>query len=160
MIAQGRVLIFANQIQTCENLAKTLQENLRMDCHVLHGDKLQQERTQIINEFKKNEHGILIATDVASRGLDIPQIKYVINYETPKDGDTHIHRVGRTGRAGNRDGVAVTLIMRDDTRFAPVLIKNLEISGQLVPAELEAIAMDDDRFRQHRMMTKFGLKKG
>jgi len=59
----------------------------------------------------------LIATDVASRGLDIPAIKWVINYEVPKDIATHVHRIGRTGRAGATDGVAITLLLRSDTKF-------------------------------------------
>lgn len=70
-----------------------------MDALVLHGDKVQNERTDIINKFKLNSN-LLIATDVASRGLDIPEIKTVINYDIPKDSDTYIHRIGRTGRAG------------------------------------------------------------
>lgn len=71
----------------------------------------------------------MIATDVASRGLDIHEIKTVINYENSKDGDTHIHRVGRTGRAGDRDGTAYSLLVENDVDFACTLVKNFEISG-------------------------------
>jgi ATP-dependent RNA helicase DDX42 len=53
----------------------------------------------------------------------------VINFELPKDGDTHIHRVGRTGRAGDKEGVAYTLLLKTDVKFAPVLVKNFELSG-------------------------------
>ena len=100
-----------------------------IDSFVLHGDKLQQERTKIIADFKKNEHSILIATDVASRGLDIPHIKYVLNFEIPKEPETYIHRIGRTGRAGDKDGMAYTLLLKSDIKFATTLIKNLELSG-------------------------------
>ena len=80
---------------------------------VMHGDKTQYERTSIIHQFKKNID-LIISTDVLSRGLDIPQIKFVINYENPKDVDVYVHRIGRTGRAGSKDGVAVTLLMREE----------------------------------------------
>ena len=131
---------------------------MNIDSMVLHGDKLQQERTQIVNSFKTDHH-ILIATDIASRGLDVPAIKSVINFECPKDGDTHIHRVGRTGRAGDKDGVAYTLILRNEIKFAIILMKNLELSGQRIPPELEEMAMGDDGFKRNKMLKKMGLKK-
>ena len=93
-----------------------------------------------------------------SRGLDIPQIKTVINYENPKDSETHIHRVGRTGRAGNKDGVAVTLLLEEtDVKFATILIKNFELSGQCVTPELETLAMRDDKFKLKRMTQRLGV---
>ena len=114
LMHKGKVLIFVNHIKSCNDLQKIMDE-FAPECLkvVLHGDKVQQERHQIISSFKKNVN-LLIATDVASRGLDIPEIKFVINYEVPKDGDTYVHRIGRTGRAGSKDGVAVTLLMRDE----------------------------------------------
>ena len=158
LLSHGKVLIFVNQIKKCQELNEDFKSSLGVEPLVLHGDKLQQERTQIINEFKNNKN-LLIATDVASRGLDVPSIRTVINYECPRDGDTHIHRVGRTGRAGNTDGMAYTLIMKNDIKFAIILIKNLEISGQKIPYELEEIAMNDDGFKRGKMATKLGLKK-
>jgi len=158
LLLRGKVLIFVNHIKSCDELYKELKMSLNIESMVLHGDKLQQERTQIINSFK-TDHNILIATDIASRGLDVPAIKSVINYECPKDGDTHIHRVGRTGRAGDKDGVAYTLIMRNEMKFAIILMKNLELSGQKIPQDLEEMAMNDDGFKRKKMMTKMGLKK-
>lgn len=154
------MLIFANQIGTCEELAQQITECLGLNTLVLHGDKLQQERTMIINNFKtKEDQNILVATDVASRGLDIPDIRSVINYEVPKDGDTYIHRIGRTGRAGNKEGTAYTLIFHDDLRFAITLIKILEVSGQTVPKELENIALLDEEYVRRTKMKKMGLSK-
>jgi ATP-dependent RNA helicase DDX42 len=83
---------------------------MNLNALVLHGDKTQFERTQIINSFKLNNE-LLVATDVASRGLDVREIKTVINYDPPKDSDTYIHRIGRTGRAGDKDGTAYTLLL-------------------------------------------------
>ena len=69
---------------------------------------------------------VLIATNVASRGLDIPSIKTVINFDAAKDKEDHVHRVGRTGRAGDKDGVAYTLITKNQTEEAGMLVKILE----------------------------------
>jgi len=98
-LAKGKVIVFVNHITNCTKLHDLILNALRIDALVLHGDKVQNERTEIINKFKVNS-SLLIATDVASRGLDIPEIKTVINYDIPKDSDTYIHRIGRTGRAG------------------------------------------------------------
>lgn len=92
----------------------------------LHGDKQQYERSAIIDKVRKKEVNILIATNVASRGLDIPSIKTVINFDPAKDKDDHIHRIGRTGRAGDKDGVAYTLITKNQTKEAGMLVKILE----------------------------------
>lgn len=100
----------------------------------------------------------MIATDVASRGLDIPEILYVINYDVPKDIETHIHRVGRTGRAG-REGFAYTLLFQYETKFASQLAKNFEASGQPVPLALEEIAAEDADYKNQKMMKVHGLDK-
>lgn len=71
----------------------------------------------------------MIATDIASRGLDIKEIRTVINYYPPKDADIYVHRIGRTGRAGNCDGEAYTLVTKTDWKTAILLIKNLELAG-------------------------------
>lgn len=69
---------------------------------------------------------------MASRGLDVREIKTVINYDTPKDADTYIHRIGRTGRAGDKDGRAITLLSDKDHKFAILLTKILEATGSPV----------------------------
>ena len=153
-------MIFANQIVACEELSKQITENLSFPTLTLHGDKLQQERTVIVNNFKtKPDQNILVATDVASRGLDIPDIRTVINFEIPKDGDTYIHRIGRTGRAGNKEGTAYTLLMNYEVQFALTLTKILEVSGQPVPRELENICYNDEEYARNKKMKKMGFKK-
>ena len=74
----------------------------------------------VLRDFKASTHHVLVATDVAARGLDIKSIKTVINLDAAKDIDTHVHRVGRTGRAGDRDGSAYTLVTPREARFAGV----------------------------------------
>ncbi len=114
MIKRGKVLLFVNHIKSCNDLQKILDEFCpEVPKLIIHGDKMQHERTSIISQFKKHID-LLITTDVLSRGLDIHQIKFVVNYENPKDGDIYVHRIGRTGRAGSKDGVAVTLLMREE----------------------------------------------
>jgi ATP-dependent RNA helicase DDX42 len=92
----------------------------------IHGDKTQLERTDILGKFKQGQLNILIATNVASRGLDIPSIKTVINFDCAKDKEDHIHRIGRTGRAGDKEGVAYTLLFKNETAKACMLVKILE----------------------------------
>ncbi len=87
----------------------------------LHGDLSQQQRNRVIKQFRKGEKTILVATDVAARGIDIPDITHVINYSIPDDLESYVHRVGRTGRAG-KEGIAITFINRADQR----VIKQIE----------------------------------
>lgn len=78
----------------------------------------QHSRMSVLAEFKSGKHHVLVATDVASRGLDIKSIKSVVNYDAPKDIETHVHRIGRTGRAGDKEGVAYTLLTPKESHFA------------------------------------------
>jgi superfamily II DNA/RNA helicase len=75
----------------------------------IHGNKKQSQRTRILEKFKKNQIQILLATDVASRGLDIPNVSHVINYDLPESYEAYIHRIGRTGRA-DKKGNALTFV--------------------------------------------------
>ena len=81
----------------------------------------QHSRMQVLSEYKSGKHHVLVATDVAARGLDIKSIKTVVNVDAARDIDTHVHRVGRTGRAGDKDGVAYTLVTHQESRFAGTL---------------------------------------
>lgn len=103
-----KVLIFTRTKREAENLShKLLDKGIKVNS--LHGDKRQTQRTRIIEAFKKDYLNILIATDVASRGLDINNISHVINYDIPQNYDDYIHRIGRTGRAGKK-GYALTFV--------------------------------------------------
>lgn len=103
-----KVLIFTRTKRQAEGLSKKLlDKGIKVNC--LHGDKRQTQRTRIIDSFKRDFLNILIATDVASRGLDINNISHVINYDIPQNYDDYIHRIGRTGRAGKK-GYALTFV--------------------------------------------------
>ncbi|KAG0244900.1 ATP-dependent RNA helicase ddx42 [Actinomortierella wolfii] len=147
-VTQGSLLIFVSRkagvIELTENL-----KNMGIQCECLHGDMLQQERDKAVHRFKLRQFPTLIATDVAARGLDIKSIRTVVNYDVARDIDSHVHRVGRTGRAGEK-GTAYTLVTEKDDRFAGDLVRNLEEFDQPVPPELMKVAMQNPRFRKSR----------
>ncbi|KAJ3190765.1 ATP-dependent RNA helicase ddx42, partial [Dinochytrium kinnereticum] len=106
-------------------------------------------RERVIRDFKAQKSKILVSTDVAGRGLDIKSIKNVVNYDVARDIDSHVHRCGRTGRAGEK-GTAYTLITKKEDHFAGELVRNLEDSSQVVSKELMDLAMKNGRFRKSR----------
>lgn len=106
------VLIFTRTKGGANNVAKFLQKN-NISAEAIHGDKSQNARQRALNNFKNKEVDILVATDVASRGIDIDLLPYVINYELPNVSETYVHRIGRTGRAGN-EGIAISFCGRDE----------------------------------------------
>ncbi|XP_020787387.2 LOW QUALITY PROTEIN: ATP-dependent RNA helicase DDX42 [Boleophthalmus pectinirostris] len=154
--SSGSVLIFVTKKANSEELATNLtQEGYSLG--LLHGDMDQSERNKVISDFKKKNLPILVATDVAARGLDIPSIRTVVNYDVARDIDTHTHRIGRTGRAGEK-GVAYTLLTSKDTSFAGDLVRNLEGANQAVSKELMDLAMQNPWFRKSRFKGGKGKK--
>ncbi|KAM6914313.1 ATP-dependent RNA helicase DDX42 [Lycodopsis pacificus] len=154
--SSGSVLIFVTKKANCEELATNLtQEGYSLG--LLHGDMDQSERNKVISDFKKKNLPVLVATDVAARGLDIPSIRTVVNYDVARDIDTHTHRIGRTGRAGEK-GVAYTLLTNKDTTFAGDLVRNLEGANQSVSKELMDLAMQNPWFRKSRFKGGKGKK--
>lgn len=108
-----QVLVFTRQKESAAKLASHLKAD-GFKVEALHGDKTQARRTKILEAFKNHELRILVATDLASRGIDIKELPVVINYELPQDPHDYIHRIGRTGRAGEK-GVAYSLVSEKDT---------------------------------------------
>ncbi|RLN40257.1 putative DEAD-box ATP-dependent RNA helicase family protein [Panicum miliaceum] len=149
MIDEGDVLVFASKKARVDELEKELnQRGFRIAA--LHGDKDQASRMETLQKFKSGTYHVLVATDVAARGLDIKSIKTVVNFDIAKEMDMHIHRIGRTGRAGDKHGTAYTLITQKEARFAGELVHSLIAAGQDVPNELMDLAMKDGRFRAKR----------
>ncbi|VAW94393.1 ATP-dependent 23S rRNA helicase DbpA [hydrothermal vent metagenome] len=105
-------VVFCNRKQQCQELADELWQ-LGFHALALHGDLEQKDRDQVLAQFSNKSSSILIATDVAARGLDIKDLEAVINFELPHDPEIHIHRIGRTGRAGN-EGLALSLFMASE----------------------------------------------
>lgn len=155
-LSQGSVLIFVTKKLDAETVASNLMVK-EFNCLLLHGDMDQADRNKVITAFKKKDCDILVATDVAARGLDIPHIRTVINYDIARDIDTHTHRIGRTGRAGEK-GNAFTLVSEKDKEFAGHLVRNLEGADQEVPQDLMDLAMKSSWFRNSRFKNSKGKK--
>lgn len=135
---KGKILIFVHSQEKCDALFRDMIKH-GYGCLSLHGAKDQTDRESTISDFKNNVCNLLIATSVAARGLDVKELELVINFDVPNHYEDYVHRVGRTGRAG-RKGCAITFISEDDARYAPDLVKALELSEQVVPDDLKALA--------------------
>merc|ERR1712039_449608 len=134
----SKILIFADTKRNGD----TLTREMRMEgwpALCIHGDKKQEEREWVLKEFKAGKSPILVATDIAARGLDVKDIKYVINYDFPGSIEDYIHRVGRTGRAG-ASGSSYTFFTADKFRHAKQLVEVLKEANQPVPEELQKLA--------------------
>ncbi len=105
----NQMLIFTSTKQKAEELAMNLRKKELLQVTALHGDLSQRQRNYAMHKFRDEQEQILVATDIAARGIDIPSIKYVINYDIPRDPITYFHRIGRTARA-NSDGKAISLV--------------------------------------------------
>lgn len=152
LLSAGSVLVFVTKKVDAEQVANDLKVK-EFDCLLLHGDMEQAERNKVIMAFKKNECSLLVATDVAARGLDIPHVRTVVNFDTARDIDTHTHRIGRTGRAGMH-GNAYTLLTDKDKEFAGHIVRNLEAAHQEVPQEVLDLALQSSWFRKSRYKKK------
>jgi len=125
-----QVLVFTRTKVSADALAEELKKD-GLKCGVIHGDRTKANRLKTLNQFKEGKIRVLVATDIASRGLDIEELPYVINYELPSIPEDYVHRVGRTGRAG-REGEAISLI----DIYEKYDIKDIEkLIGQKIPQE-------------------------
>jgi ATP-dependent RNA helicase RhlE len=110
-----QVLVFTRTKHGANNLCKKL-ENARISAMAIHGNKSQGARTKALAGFKNKDIRVLVATDIAARGLDIPLLPHVVNYELPNIPEDYVHRIGRTGRAG-ANGVALSLVCAEETSY-------------------------------------------
>jgi ATP-dependent RNA helicase DDX46/PRP5 len=137
---RGNILIFVERQNEADDLFGDLHKE-GYECMVLHGGHDQVDRDFTIADFKKAEKGLLIATSIAARGLDVKNLVLVINYRCPNHMEDYIHRIGRTGRAGNK-GTAITFITREEMKHAWELSKVLEQSNQTVSEDLQDLALE------------------
>lgn len=136
--SHDKIIVFCNMKKTCDIIESFLIEN-GYNGAAIHGDKTQSARDAVINAFKNGRRNILIATDVAARGLDVKDVKLVINYDVPKIIDDYVHRIGRTARGSCAEGLAFTMVCDDDRATVPKLVSVLKESQQEVPSSLEAM---------------------
>ena len=122
---EGTFLVFSRTKHGADRISKKL-EKLGHDADVIHGDRSQSQRTAALKGFANGRHRVLVATDVAARGIDVNDIAHVVNYDLPNASDDFVHRIGRTGRAGKK-GVATTFVMPQERSDARKLERELKI---------------------------------
>jgi len=137
--ANGRCLIFSRTKRGTERIAKSLNRR-GINAAMIHGDRSQSQRTAALAGFQRGQYRVLVATDVAARGIHVPDIAHVINYDLPDVAENFIHRVGRTGRAGEQ-GVASTLFVREQRTELFQLERTLGI-------RMERASMNADSFEK------------
>jgi ATP-dependent RNA helicase RhlE len=130
-----RVLIFTRTKHGADRVVKRLEQS-GIEANAIHGNKSQPQRQRALDEFRKGRVPVLIATDVAARGIDIPGVSHVINYELPNVPEQYVHRIGRTARAG-KDGVAIAFCAEDERAYLKDIRK---VTG----AELERLPLPDN----------------
>lgn len=134
---QNKTIIFAETKKKVDDVTKQLRSRgLTTMC--IHGDKSQQERDYVLRQFREGHSNILVATDVAARGLDVDDVKYVVNYDYPNNSEDYVHRIGRTGRRDKR-GTAYTFFTRNNAKQASDLIDVLREAQQQINPKLMAM---------------------
>ena len=139
----SQAIVFVNSKLGAARLARSFERD-GLRTAALHGDKSQDERLKSLAAFKRAEVDLLVATDVAARGLDIADLPAVFNFDVPFNAEDYVHRIGRTGRAG-ASGLAITLVTRDDARNVGDIERLIKKKFEIEPIELE-----DDRPRRRR----------
>ena len=156
-----QVLIFVRTKQGAEALAAHMRLD-GIDCQSIHGDKSQGARDRALTDFKQGKCRALIATDVASRGIDIRELKYVINFELPYNAEDYVHRIGRTGRAGEA-GTAISLMSQDEAPLLEAIEKLLDtrLTAQWFPGyEPDLSQLDSGRAKDKAKAKAKGKERG
>lgn len=149
--ATGQVLVFTKTKRGADRLSKQLQKQ-DLSCEAIHGGKTQAGRERVLQGFRNGKVDILIATDLAARGIDIEGLSHVINYDMPHDPESYVHRIGRTGRAG-AEGMSVTFCTPDDHDCLNAVEK---LIGQRIPVD----SKQPFHTRSRATTTKGGKGKG
>lgn len=144
----GLTLIFVETKRMADMLEGFLQQN-QIGATSIHGDRTQREREHAIETFKSGRTPVMVATAVAARGLDIPNVTHVVNYDLPSDIDDYVHRIGRTGRAGNT-GASTAFFNRGNKNICRDLVDLLREAKQDVPGWLEAVMREGGGFSSGR----------
>ena len=124
------VLVFSRTKHGADNVVKALRKN-GIAAEAIHGDKSQNARQRVLDAFKNKEVGVLVATDIAARGIDIDQLPFVINFDLPNIPETYVHRIGRTGRAGN-GGIAISFCSKDEHSYWKDIQKLIKVEVETI----------------------------
>jgi len=133
----NQILIFSRTKHGADRIVRNLKKK-NINAAAIHGDKSQNQRQRTLKEFKENKLKVLVATDIAARGIDIDQLNYVLNYDIPNEAETYVHRIGRCGRAGNK-GIAISICEPEENTY----VKDIE---KLINKKIEIV--QDNPFRQ------------
>ena len=155
----GSIVLFVKTKRSADKIALQLRKD-KLNAEAIHGDLRQIKREKVLMKFRKNQFQILVATDVAARGLDIPLIEHVINYDIPQNPEDYIHRIGRTARAGAK-GSALTFLTPADQKnwylIEKLLNPNAEPPKRQTDSRRKKVKKSFKKF--HKMTFKSGRKK-
>lgn len=126
----SNVLVFSRTKHGADNVVKALKKN-GVHAEAIHGDKSQNARVRVLEGFKNKEVSVLVATDIAARGIDIENLPYVINFDLPNIPETYVHRIGRTGRAGN-EGLAISFCSKDELPYLKDIEKLIRLKIKVI----------------------------
>ncbi|KAM3966155.1 uncharacterized protein ACR2FA_012456 [Aphomia sociella] len=138
----NKVIVFVETKKKVDDIARAVRRNGHKAL-AIHGDKSQPERDAVLTEFRNGATTILIATDVAARGLDVEDVKFVVNFDYPNSSEDYIHRIGRTGRC-QQSGTAYTFFTSGDSRQSRALVAVLRETGQNPPNRLSEMARNNN----------------
>ncbi|XP_026762611.1 uncharacterized protein LOC113521307 [Galleria mellonella] len=138
----NKVIVFVETKKKVDDIARAVRRNGHKAL-AIHGDKSQPERDAVLTEFRNGATTILIATDVAARGLDVEDVKFVVNFDYPNSSEDYIHRIGRTGRC-QQSGTAYTFFTSGDSRQSRALVAVLRETGQNPPSRLNEMARNNN----------------
>lgn len=132
-LKMNQVLVFTSSGHKADKVAGKLNKN-GIEALAIHGKKSQSARTNALAQFKSGKLRVLVGTDLISRGIDINELPYVINYELPRSPKDFVHRIGRTGRA-NKEGIAITFVTREETHHFKVILKKMKRYIDMIDSE-------------------------
>jgi len=151
---RGKIVIFCSTKRGTEDIAWELKQG-GFPAEAIHGDKDQWQRDQVLANFKAGTCTIMVATDVASRGIHVNDITHVLNFDMANNTEDYVHRIGRTGRAG-KSGIAYTFITNRDSKKAPGLVQVMESANQIVSPALKKLADSGNYFLSKKRGGKWG----
>lgn len=126
----SNVLVFVRTKHGADNVVKALKKH-GVNAEAIHGDKSQTARQRVLDHFKNKEISVLVATDIAARGIDIESLPYVINFDLPNIPETYVHRIGRTGRAGN-GGISISFCSKDEEPYWKDIQKLIKVNVKTI----------------------------
>ena len=127
---EDQVLLFSRTKHGANRIVRSLSQN-KIKAAAIHGDRSQNQRQKALKDFKNGKVRVLVATDIASRGIDIDKLKYVINYDIPEESETYVHRIGRSGRAGE-EGVAISISEPEENSFVRDIEKLMDKKIEII----------------------------